>query len=275
MSAPCHTIEHAKVYGPLETDSGVVHAVAGGFAAVYSRRCPSKTSPNEDGAAVIPAGPRRGVLAVADGLGGQPGGELASRLALKALRDAIEGADDEAHAGMRSAVLDGFEAANRAVSALGIGAATTLAAVEIEGDRVRPYHVGDSMIVIAGQRGRTKWQTISHSPVGYAVESGLLGAAEALLHEDRHLVSNMVGTPEMRIEVGPSLRLCPRDTLVLATDGLFDNLRLEEVIQIVRKGPVQQAARSLADKCRQRMEGLRPGQPSKPDDLTFILYRMQ
>ncbi|MHC4422347.1 MAG: PP2C family protein-serine/threonine phosphatase, partial [Planctomycetota bacterium] len=64
-----------------------------------------------------------------------------------------------------------------------------------------------------------------------------------------------------------------RDTLVLGSDGLFDNLHLEEITEYVRKGPLARAAESLAAACRRRMCEPRADHPSKPDDLTFLLYR--
>ncbi len=129
------------------------------------------------------------------------------------------------------------------------------------------------MILVVGQRGKLKLQTVPHSPVGYAVEAGLLDEKEAIHHEDRHLVSNIVGSPEMTIEVGRTLKLRPRDTVVLGSDGLFDNLHVEEITEIVRKGPLAAAASALADICRRRMDEPEPGRPSKPDDLTFLVYR--
>ena len=59
-------------------------------------------------------------------------------------------------------------------------------------------------------------RTVAHSPVGYAEEAGLLDREEAIHHAHRHLVSNMLGMPEMHIEVGPPLTLDARDTIVLA-----------------------------------------------------------
>ena len=120
---------------------------------------------------------------------------------------------------LRAAILDGLERANQRVLELGIGAATTLAVAEIAGTTLRPYHVGDSSILVVGQRGKMKLQTMLHSPTGYAVEAGLLDEADALHHEERHLISNMVGAVDMRIEVGSAIRLALRDTVLLATDG--------------------------------------------------------
>lgn len=246
----------------------------GGHAVVFSQRCPGKERPNEDAAALIPYGETAGLLVVADGVGGQRGGAQASGMAISLLATSVRRARREG-TDLRDAVLNGVEAANHAVAALGVGAGTTLAVLEISGRTVRPFHVGDSMILAVGQRGRIKLQTVPHSPTGYAVEAGLLDAEEALRHEERHLVSNMVGTPDMRVEMGSAMRLADRDTVLLASDGLSDNLTEEEIVEFVRKGPLEGAAERLAATCRARME--RDGDeeaPSKPDDLTFVLFRL-
>ncbi len=246
-------------------------AVAGGEVAVFSARSPSKQTSNEDAAVIVPVANRGAILAVADGLGGQRSGAEAAELAVKAVAGCVTAADSVA--GLRAAILDGFERANQSVSDLGVGAATTLAAVEIDGSTIRPYHVGDSTILVAGQRGRIELLTVSHSPVGYAVEAGLLDEHEAIHHEDRHLVSNIVGSPEMRIEVGRSLTLKPRDTLLIGTDGLFDNMHVAEVVEAIRKGRLAVIAGALADACLRRMQEPEPDHPSHPDDLTFLIYR--
>ena len=77
----------------------------------------------------------------------------------------------------------------------------------------------------------------------------------------------------MRIEVGSALKIAPRDTLVLASDGLSDNLHLPEIVECVRKGPLASVARALASQARKRMENAGEGEPSKPDDLTFVIFR--
>ena len=242
-----------------------------GDAAVFCARSPLKRTPNEDAAVVIEVDDDRAILAVADGMGGQPDGDQASEIALETVTRVVREAGPGTN--LRVAVLDGFDAANQAVMQATAGGGTTLAVVEIADGIARPYHVGDSVILIVGQRGRMRLQTVAHSPVGYAVESGLLEAADAMHHADRHIISNFVGTPEMRIEIGPPVSLQQCDTVVLGSDGLFDNLHTEEVVEIVRKGPLSEAVGALAESSLARMTKPRPDQPSKADDLTFILYR--
>ncbi len=246
--------------------------VMGGTTAVFSTRAVDKQTPNEDAAAVISVNGRAGILVVADGLGGSPAGEQASCLAIRELIASIEQAPED-EPSLRTAILNGIENANRSISELGVGAATTLAVAEIRDHTVRPYHVGDSMILVVGQRGKIKLQTVSHSPVGYALEAGMLDEAEAMQHEERHIVSNIIGTPDMRIEVGSTIELAKYDTLLLASDGLFDNLRVDEIIERIRKGPLKRVAPGLIGDCRRRMLTAEEGQPCKPDDLTFVAFR--
>ena len=271
---PTETTDRVRFFFEVDLHEADVQPIASGVAAVYTARCPDKETSNEDAAALITCGPQTGVMAVADGFGGQPAGEQAARRALQALARAVDRAL-ETGGTLRAGILDGFERANDAVTDLGVGAATTLVALEIDDRRARSYHVGDSTALVVGQRGKLKLQTVSHSPIGYIVEAGWLGEDEALHHEDRHIVSNMVGSPDMRIEIGPSLRLRPRDTVVLGSDGLFDNLPVQEIVELVRKGPLSKVAELLTAKCDRRMRSPDQGQPSKPDDLAFILYRPQ
>ena len=245
---------------------------AGGNVLAYTCRAPDKASENEDTVAVIPYGPAAAVLIVADGAGGLPAGKRASLTAVSSLVDSMQHAMAETML-LRTAILNGIEAANTAVQGIGNGSATTLTVITIEGLIVRAYQVGDSEAIVVGQRGVVKLQTTPHSPTGFAVEAGFLDEKEALHHEDRHLVSNFLGTPEMRIDVGGEVKLRPRDTILLASDGLMDNVHLDEIIERVRKGPLDSAAERVISLAHRRMAGVSAALPSKPDDLSLILYR--
>ena len=256
-----------------ETDAAQLElAVAGGSLVAFTCPAPDKSTGNEDCIAVIPRGADSVVLVIADGAGGMPGGRRASRCALEALEASIHDPGEDLTA-LRTAILNGIEAANRAVRELGNGSATTMTIVAIEGTEARSYQVGDSEALVVGQRGRIRAQTLAHSPTGFAVEAGILDQRAALHHEERHLVSNFVGSSDMRIEIGPGLVLNPRDTVLLASDGLMDNVHLHEITEIIRKGALPAAAASLAGLARRRMTVETLHQPSKPDDLSFILFR--
>ncbi|MGD8742913.1 MAG: protein phosphatase 2C domain-containing protein [Granulosicoccaceae bacterium] len=239
---------------------------------IYSARAPGKTTVNEDSAALFAVDERHGVLVVADGAGGQRSGAQASQIAIDALAASLRTAPVSEH-GLRGAILTGIETANQQILALGTGAASTVVAVEMNDGCVRSFHVGDSLALLVGQRGRLRMQTVSHSPVGYAVEAGLIDENEAMRHEERHVVSNMLGMQDMRIELGTEVRMANRDTMLLASDGLFDNLHVDEIIDIIRCGPLAPAAQRLAEAAASRMRGSDSELPGKPDDMTFILMR--
>jgi len=266
--------QNDPVYLDQQMHEAQFHHLVQGDVAVYSCRSPLKEPdhPNEDAAAIIPFGDDAVVLVVADGMGGEANGDLAAKLAILALKQSVkQGARDDI--ALRESIMDGFEKANKAVCEIGSGAATTLTVAEIENNAVRPYHAGDSKLLVVGNHGKVKLKTVSHSPVDQGVEAGFIDEDDALHHEDLHLVSNYIGTPAMRIEVGSRRKLAPRDTVLLASDGLFDNLHNDEIIEHIRKGPLEKVADRLIRHAMLCMGGLSEQEPCKPDDLTFILYR--
>ena len=245
-----------------------------GQVAVFSARAPHKDSANEDVAGVLRMSASGAVLMVADGVGGLPAGEDASRLVIETIAGQLQALPVESRDNLRETILDGLDLANGRIMAETSGGATTLALVEVQGRQIRTYHAGDSVVLVVGQRGKIKLQTVPHSPVGYAVESGMLDEDEALQHEDRHLVSNIVGVADMRVEVGGTLSLDDRDTLIVASDGLTDNLTVQEIVAIMRKGRLEQSLARLVCACRERMTRPVPDQPSHSDDLTVIAFRL-
>ena len=257
--------------GAFEPDQVEIN-VAGGSAVAYTARDPGKETENEDTTAIIPYGPGAAVLVVADGAGGLPAGKRASLTAVTTLAASLQAAMDKTML-LRTAILNGIETANEAVLGLANGSATTMTVITIEGLVARSYQIGDSEAIVVGQRGLIKLQTTAHSPTGFAVEAGFLDHREALHHEERHLVSNFLGMSDMRIDVGAGIELRPRDTIVVASDGLTDNVHLDEIIENVRTGQLLDSARSLVDLATSRMARRRSGQPSKPDDLSLILFR--
>jgi serine/threonine protein phosphatase PrpC len=263
----------AHIYTETDLEQPCLLSVPIGEVAVFARRCPGRETANEDSIAVLSLQPNAGVLAVADGMGGEQAGNVASALTVQALKAACEAATDPL-TDLRPTVLDGIENANRDVLKLGVGAASTVAVVEVCDQRLRPYHAGDSGIFLFSQRRRLKYSAMPHSPVGHALEAGFLDEDEALTHDERHLVTNYVGTEEMRIEVGAPLEMAARDTLVVASDGLTDNLTPAEIADIICRGDLLEQTRRLVHTATERM--LNPADadiPSKPDDLSLIVYR--
>jgi serine/threonine protein phosphatase PrpC len=247
-------------------------SLAHGDVCVRSLRSPDKETDNEDSAAIIQLGDDSLVLAVADGVGGSVAGREASNAAVRTLSRVLTQLPDETQQ-LRPAILDAVEEANKTVLGLARGAATTLVVAQLDATHLRSYHVGDSELLAVGQRGRIKQRVVPHSPTGFAVEAGLLDENEAVQHDQRHVLFNVIGSLEMRVEVGPALQLAVRDTVLLASDGLFDNLYIGEIVDAIRSGPLTAAADRLVARVQARMQGEGADQPCKPDDLTIVLFR--
>lgn len=238
----------------------------------FSARGPQKSSDNEDSGLVMPYGEDGMVLAVADGAGGLPAGRKASNTLLQAFIELLPVAAADSTP-MRVAIISAIEEGNRRIQEFSNGSATTLTVAGIERGLLRHYQVGDSVAYLLGQRGKVKTQTVQHSPVGFAVEAGFLDEQEAMTHEDRHYVSNFVGIPSMRIDVSSEVNIAARDTILVASDGLSDNLHATEIIDIARAGRLRTCLEELGEASLSRMTMPEPDAPSKPDDITILLAR--
>ena len=73
--------------------------------------------------------------------------------------------------------------------------------------------------------------------------------------------------------MGAGVELRPRDTVLVASDGLTDNVHIDETIDRVRAGKLAESAASVVDLATRRMTVAKDGQPCKPDDLSLILFR--
>lgn len=225
---------------------------------------------NQDAAVVIDLAEEGLVAAVSDGAGGHTDGARASLTAVRAIALSVT----EGTGSTRERILAGIEAANQEVDAIKGDAGATLALVHLREEQARAYHVGDSRVLQFGQRGRRKFETVAHSPVGYGVEAGLIDEDAALQHEDRHYVSNLLGADDMRIEMSAHLQVAARDTLVVASDGLYANVPVERIVELARRGPLARAAQALRHEAQRGMTPCHvEGAEGNPDDATGIVLR--
>jgi protein phosphatase len=189
------------------------------------------------------------LVAVADGMGGHVGGEIAARTAIEALRSSF------ARNGGSRGLLAAVEQANRAVydqsvhdrNLRGMGTTLTAAAVvhQRSGDKVVLVNVGDSRAYLLDGRGLVRL-TQDHSLVEEMVRRGELTPAEAAVHPHRHIVTRVLGIDET-IEVDAwELEPEPGARLLLCSDGLTnecDDAELEAVL--AERRPAPETAREL------------------------------
>lgn len=241
--------------------------IGSGVIAASSTPSPERPGSNEDALLVMPVGDNGTLLAVADGCGGMPAGDRASAVVISALASAMS---EAVGSDLTSAVLAGFDQANSEVAWLRMGAGSTLTAVFVLDRVARVFHAGDSPAMVVGQRGAIRFAALSHSLVGFGVEAGLLSADEAQNHEDGGVVLNVLGFPEMFVHVGPPIELRPMDTVVVASDGLADNVPIDQIVDACRVGTALEAVERLTALASHAM---RKSPTGHADDLSIALYR--
>lgn len=182
-----------------------------------------------------------GLFAVADGMGGHRGGEIASHLAIDTLQARF---DAPAAAHTTDALVAAVEDANRAlVSRSGgdpqlEGMGTTLCALALvrtdEGDMLGVVNVGDSRMYLL-KEGVLQQVTEDHSLVATLERQGKLTAAEAAVHPQRNILTRALGI-EARVMVD-SWEIRPRvgDRYVLCSDGLFNEVDDARIAATLRK----------------------------------------
>lgn len=191
----------------------------------------------------------RGAVAIlADGVGGQGQGEVASRLAAEtALRTFQE--LEEATA-PKQALWQMFNAANVAVYDQGMDhrdegrMATTLTISLLRNDEVTIGHVGDCRVYLV-QDGRIRQATADHSYAAMQVKLGLLSEHEAAASELRSMLTRSIGKePTIQVDFH-TLQVNRGDQVVQCTDGLHQCVSEEEICEIVTRSPPDEACREL------------------------------
>ena len=68
-------------------------------------------------------------------------------------------------------------------------------------------------------------------------------------------MSNFIGKSDMRVDMGSGTRLNLRDSVLLASDGLTDNVHIHEISDLIRKGPMAVAVRFITGICNAAYDG--------------------
>ena len=240
----------------------------------YTQKNPGHSGPNEDSLGII-ADNRKVVLIVADGVGGSPKGEEASETAVeKVIRGVAKNfAVTRKGQKMRISILDNIESANETIIKSNTGALTTATICTIDHDFIRCFQIGDSSLLVCGQKGLLKYKALEQSPVGYALKAGFINEKQAFEHPERNLVLNLMGDRNMSVEIGPQLPFAQNDTVLIASDGIFDNFYSDELVEIIRKESMHEVMTKLTELCQPLRDSSITSKLRKPDDISFIVCR--
>jgi PPM family protein phosphatase len=178
------------------------------------------------------------LFAVADGLGGHLGGEVASRVAVETLTEATktagpdDGIPDRLRAAIHRANVAVGERASKDPRLTGMG--TTLTAVVAGSDRIFLGHVGDSRAYLF-RDGELRALTEDHTLVQRMVREGRLTPEQAEIHPQRSVLTRALGI-EDELEVDQAtVEVTAGDRLLLCSDGLTSMVD-DEVIRKILAG---------------------------------------
>ncbi len=180
------------------------------------------------------AGPH--LLAMADGMGGHAGGEVASSTVVGALvsldGEALSAA--EAPERLLEAIHSGNAELGRRIAEeplLG-GMGTTLIALLRAHDKIALAHIGDSRAFLV-REGRVTQVTKDHSFVQSLVDEGRITAEEAMTHPQRSLVTRVL-TGSQDDEPDIVVRQAQHgDRYVIASDGLTDYVARDTIDEVI------------------------------------------
>jgi protein phosphatase len=212
-----------------------------------------------DSAVATDVGPRRSnnedvafagrrLLAIADGMGGMPDGEVASDLAIRALavletarqpispdllRHRFLAAADDIRAAIR-------ETADRA----GMGTTLTALLISPEGERCVVSHIGDSRCYLL-RDSRLVRLTRDDSYVQMLVDQGQITEMQARVHPHRSYITHALQGERAGPSMATILRVEPGDVFLLCSDGLTDAVEDEAIADVLaaRPGPLSCAQR--------------------------------
>ena len=158
---------------------------------------------------------------LADGLGGQGNGDVASQTTIRSILDSFI----NAKSAQVDAVNDYIETANRRIREINQGTNTTMTTIVglfADGQSVCVAHVGDSRLYHFAD-GRLVMQTVDHSVPQMAVAMGEISVEEIRFHPDRNRILRAIGADDHVKADIQQLNLLPGfHAFLLCSDGLWE-----------------------------------------------------
>lgn len=209
--------------------------------------------------------PKQRLFAVADGMGGHAGGEVASQIAVDTVAEYLKGEITP------DKVAGAFVAAHKAIdqrvkSAPELqGMGTTLTLAVIRPGNLLIGHIGDSRAYLVDSE-TAKFLTTDHTVCSQLLAAGKITQEEARSHPQRHVLTRVLGAST---DLGADVDFHPWQPgqhLLLCTDGLSSLLREDEMTEIVNYPfSLEQRVNLLMSTALER---------GAPDNVTLVLAEL-
>lgn len=176
-------------------------------------------------------------FAVADGMGGHNGGDIASQLSVSIIPDFIKRHADLAPAELMKETI---ETINRSILARAAqepelhGMGTTITAIHFNGPQLILGNVGDSRVYMINNNCVYQ-MTRDHSFVQEKLNMGIYSRDEAVNDPQKNVLVRSVGfEKDINVDVF-QYRICKNDIFLLCSDGLHGKVSDGDILQIIQK----------------------------------------
>lgn len=172
------------------------------------------------------------IFIVADGVGGNNSGEIASHTTVSAIAEYVEKHSMDCLTGdnaIERYFLDCIREVNKKIINLSNkvpennGMATTVVLAYIHKDILYIMNVGDSRAYVM-RSGQMNLITEDHTYVNTLLKAGLITEEEAKNHNQKNMITRAVGADDVIEPDFFSLKLEPKDVILLCTDGLYNEV---------------------------------------------------
>ncbi|MGI6748650.1 MAG: Stp1/IreP family PP2C-type Ser/Thr phosphatase [Anaerovoracaceae bacterium] len=231
-----------------------------------------KRDRNEDSLFVLPS---EGVYIVADGVGGQNSGEIASMMAVKSIAEYIKerplcGTEDEAE--IQKYFLDCMNKVNKIIydmakqSNENAGMATTVVLLYLVGNYAYVVNVGDSRAYVCRDL-KISQITEDHTFVNELLKGGSITKAQAEYHPNKNMITRALGGDKIILPDFYRFETYKNDIIILCTDGLYSELSTDEICHMASK------SNAMCELSRDLVQ--RANQYGGNDNITVICLKIQ
>ena len=205
------------------------------------------------------------LLAVADGMGGEAGGDIAAQMVIDFLDTIPIGPGEYEHDLTQILSKANEKIRQRAKETPDLeGMGTTATVVVVSQDIAYWSHVGDSRLYHF-HTGSLTQITTDQTFVQDLVADGTLSQEEADRHPMRNVLDQCVGCGSLKVESG-RFKVMAGDRLLLCSDGLIKHVSDDSIKTVLEQGTARQAVEKLLD------QALHAG---GKDNVTIVIMNIQ
>ena len=183
-----------------------------------------------------------GLWVVADGMGGQAAGEVASQQAVETVHEMVQsGLRRNDGKSVKRILESAVQAATYMVFGLAemdrtkTGMGTTVSAALVQPEELLLAQVGDSRIYRV-REGEATQLTEDHTLINWQLQNGLITPEEAKRSKQKNVITRAVGNRDyVQVDI-VSCDVLPGDTFILCSDGLYAYIQTDELPELIAPG---------------------------------------